>query len=744
MFGKCIKPVGWPLILAKCGIAVALLTALNGCGKDRPAGVIEGKGRSGFHVAEQMSKRYETGEILARRTDMSQPPQKQILFGDLHVHSTYSLDAFTIELPLMGLQGAHPPADACDFARYCANLDFFGLTDHAENITPEHWLAEKAIIRECNNRAGSDRNPDMVAYLGWEWTQVGKTAADHWGHKNVIFAAPANRIPRRPINSRPYGGSLGIFDSIRIATRARFVDPLNWQDYADLQWFLDRLDNLPECPRNTSVYDLPLDCFENAPTPDVLYDKLDQWGLDTLVIPHGNTWGLYTPPDSTWDKSLTPKMHNPKYQRLIEVMSGHGNSEENRGWRAFTVDENGQQQCAKPSKDYLPCCWQAGEIMRTHCGDISEAACEEKVVKARQYALEAGSSYIQTLPGSKPEQWLNCGQCEDCFKPSFGMVPTESVQYALAISHFSSPNMAPQRFKFGFIGSTDDHSSRPGTGYKQYDRRKMTFASGVRSPRFNAPLTSGEMGNWPQKHDPSKRIIPDTERMNSFVFPGGIMAVHATGRDRYSIWDAMERREVYGTSGPRILLWFELLNGPDGRKPMGVEQTMDINPKFEVRAAGALRQQPGCPIESKNALSPQRLEYLCAGECNHPSNARNLITAIEIIRIKPQIYKDEPVDKLIEDVWLRFECPPDPQGCTAQFEDPDFVKSGRDTVYYVRVLQEPTDAINGALIRTDFDESGQPIAIDPCFGDYRTDFDDDCLAPSQERAWSSPIFINQR
>jgi hypothetical protein len=91
----------------------------------------------------------------------------------------------------------------------------------------------------------------------------------------------------------------------------------------------------------------------------------------------------------------------------------------------------------------------------------------------------------------------------------------------------------------------------------------------------------------------------------------------------------------------------------------------------------------------------------------------------------------------------RLECDPNPAGCVVRFDDPEWKASARDALYYVRALQEPTPAINGGGLRTRFDSGGNPVSIDICYGDARTPLDDECLAPAQERAWSSPIFIDQ-
>ena len=67
-----------------------------------------------------------------------------------------------------------------------------------------------------------------------------------------------------------------------------------------------------------------------------------------------------------------------------------------------------------------------------------------------------------------------------------------------------------------------------------------------------------------------------------------------------------------------------------------VRAAVEANPRFEVRAAGSFEPKPGCPDTSREALSAERLEYLCHGECYHPSDTRHPIDRIEVIRIRKQ------------------------------------------------------------------------------------------------------------
>lgn len=728
-----------------------VLFVLAGCrGQHQGPGEIKGAAVPASVVAAHQAAQTKAYQAVAPGA----PAAKQILFGDLHVHTTFSPDAFMRSLPFLNGEGTHPPADACDFARYCSDLDFWSINDHAEGVSPQHWRETKESIRQCNAIAGDPKNPDIVAFLGWEWTQVGQTPKDHYGHKNVIFKdLDDDKVPKRPISalSAQLVGALRSSPPLWQRIQLPLFDFAHRQQYFDVAKYQQELRETPLCPEGVDTRELPEDCHESAQTPDVLFEKLSQWGLDTIVIPHGTTWGLYTPPGSAWDKQLVGAMHDPDKQTLVEVYSGHGNSEEYRNWRDVIFDADGKAICPEPTADYLPCCWQAGEIIRGRCGDTPADECEQRVQTARDNYLAAGVAGRHTIPGSTIDDWKDCGYCRDCFNPAFNSRPLSSTQYIGAISNFDDPNAPPRRFRLGYIASSDNHTARPGTGYKEFARRMFTETAGPKdatwADRMFPPDT--RTGDESIPFDPNGVTgiqgfqVVDLERQASFFMTGGLVAVHSEGRDRDAIWNALKRREVYGTSGDRLLLWFDLLNGPQGETPMGSEVTMKQNPRFRVRAVGAFKQLPGCPDYAVDALDKDRLERLCRGECYNPSEERKLITRIEVVRIRPQRAKGEPVSNLIEDPWRRFECPQDQAGCTVEFDDPDYSVADRDVLYYVRAIQEPTPAVNAGALRCDYDAAGNCVKVHPCYGDYRTPFDDDCLSMNEERAWSSPIYVNQ-
>ena len=175
--------------------------------------VVWGAGNGWFSTtwhAENAQGSVIPAEIIAERAeairdtaeDLGANSQKQILFGDLHVHTTFSFDAFQMSLPMAGGDGAYPVADACDYARHCAGLDFWSINDHGITLTPRRWSETVDSVRQCNEIAGDTSSPDLVSFLGWEWTQVGTRPENHWGHKNVVLRdLEDGKIPTRPITA---------------------------------------------------------------------------------------------------------------------------------------------------------------------------------------------------------------------------------------------------------------------------------------------------------------------------------------------------------------------------------------------------------------------------------------------------------------------------------------------------------------------------------------------------------------
>lgn len=62
----------------------------------------------------------------------------------------------------------------------------------------------------------------MVSFLGWEWTQIGDTPENHYGHKNVVLRdTEADKVPRRPIHSGSFAAQAMRQNTIRSNTTPR-------------------------------------------------------------------------------------------------------------------------------------------------------------------------------------------------------------------------------------------------------------------------------------------------------------------------------------------------------------------------------------------------------------------------------------------------------------------------------------------------------------------------------------------
>ena len=719
-----------------------LLLCLPACNEPPDGGVIVGATpRSPVQLNAVVSRQQQTAQQLGTAA------ATQILFGDLHTHTTFSPDGYMLGLPLTGGEGARPPADACDYARYCSALDFWGISDHAEGITPRRWAETRQSIRQCNAIAGDPANPDMVSFLGFEWSHVGATPERHYGHKNVFFLDTGDeRVPRRAIAAPRE--QLNRSPVSRLAQWG--MAALDWSQrdyYLGIQGYYDEIAATPVCAGGVNSRDLPADCLEIAHDPAELFGKLDDWGFAALVIPHGNAWGLAAPPETRWDKQLSDRYHHPAYQRLVEVYSGHGNSEPYRDWAAVRRDAGGAARCPAPTDSFLPCCWRAGEIIQSRCEAPLSTGCGARVQQARQHYLEAGISGHLTVPGAGVEDWLNCGQCEDCFNAPFKLRPGLSSQYALTLN--KPDNAAGRRqFRWGFIGSSDNHRARPGNGFKDGGRRRGN------TEVMGGPRAAGRAARGGASELHSRRIeelgviglneLRNMERQQSFYLTGGLVAVHSAGRQREAIWQALQERQVYATSGPRLLLWFDLLNAHGGPLPMGSITRLGQAPRFQVRAAGAFKQRPGCPAYVGQALGSARQASLCADECYNPGDTRQALSRIEVVRIRPRRNSAETTAELIDDPWLSLPCTAADGSCSVQFSDPEFTSRQREMIYYVRAIQQPTPAVNAGGLRCEYDENGTCVAVNPCYGDARTAPADDCLSHNEERAWSSPIYVDYR
>ncbi len=116
------------------------------------------------------------------------------------------------------------------------------------------------------------------------------------------------------------------------------------------------------------------------------------------------------------------------------------------------------------------------------------------------------------------------------------MLPAMYAREALKTGMKLEKKLGVNPFKQGFIGSTDSHTSLSTAG----------------DDNFFGKLSSLEPGPARWKHYAIKSTTPELSTYGSDTCAAGLAAVWATENTRAGIFDAMERRETYASTGPRI------------------------------------------------------------------------------------------------------------------------------------------------------------------------------------------------
>ena len=135
---------------------------------------------------------------------------------------------------------------------------------------------------------------------------MGANRGLHWGHHNVILKEEADElIPTRAVASKSVTRS-AMLDRNPLYPNILFpfINIKHFKRYNDLGRYVKETKAVPICEVGVPSKELPVNCHEEAVDPLQLANKVDEYDSDYIIIPHGQTWGLYTPMGYTLDKSL--------------------------------------------------------------------------------------------------------------------------------------------------------------------------------------------------------------------------------------------------------------------------------------------------------------------------------------------------------------------------------------------------------------------------------------------------------
>ena len=663
--------------------SLALAILAGGCG-----GTNEPTQAQRAALAEPL---FETEYAIVERKpedqfDLSEPkpanPDRNAYFGDLHVHTTYSFDAYafgTMATPNDAYRFAkgeaikHPAGFDMQISR---PLDFYGVTDHAmfmgvaaaaadtsTNIS-KYPFAQNVHNLNAPDNMGRLSFLDRIRSFGLARAlalAIAEGKVDQEDTLSITRSAWADSIKAADTHNDP--GRFTTFVAYEYTTTADDAGSLH------RNVVFKGSERLPEVPFSRMHSRDPEDLWN-------WMDALREAGVESLAIPHnsnksnGHMFELVDwAGDPIDDDYAVKRIRN---EPLLEITQIKGTSETHPV--LSTTDE-----------------WADFELVSTR-----------------------GVGMGRPIP-SKPQ----------------GSYAREAWRRGLELEAQGITNP----YAFGVIGSSDTH-----TGAAQNDESNFSSKLGVLSAdaqlRGSVPLDFVE--------STVLKILPALEvvEVDSKNFLGGqptefsasgLAAVWAEENTREAIYAAFRRKETFATSGPRIRLRFfagfglpeDLLESSEGVARAyadGVSMGADLAPESIDDRQGAPRFAVWAQSDA-NSAPLQRLQIIkgwidpegqthekvidvaCAGDIAVNAASQRCPDNRATVNLSDCSISAETGDTELRTVW----------------SDPNF-DAERRAFYYARVLENPTcrwstwDAIKAGV---------EPRS--------------DLKATLQERAWSSPI-----
>ncbi|MCP5042558.1 MAG: DUF3604 domain-containing protein [bacterium] len=612
-------------------------------------------------------------------------PLRNAYFGDLHVHTSASSDAWMFDVRL-GPEDAYrfafgdpvllPPLDSqgrgTREVRIDRPLDFAAVTDHAE------FLAEGKLCTDpsapgyegsfCKAfRKGEGRTPQLVFQImspitwrddevcGADGVRCRDATASMW-QRNIDAAQRWNDTSER-------------------CERTTFIA----YEYSSFRLGSNLHRNVVF--KNEVVPRQPVS-YLDAHRGWELWDLLDRGcrktasGCDVLAIPHnsnisnGRMFAVDYPGASSREEQAARAALRIEIEPIIEIFQHKGDSECRRGVPGVMDNE-----------DEL-CDWERFE--NAAFSRFSETA-------------NPGACYDGPLADSLPRLGPSC------------LSRLSYARYVLTEGLAEEERIGVNPFKFGLSASTDSHNA---------------LAGGVEERSYPGHLGKGDLS-------PSKRTNYSPEIAgNANNNPGGLIGVWAQENDRAALFDAMRRKEVFGTSGPRIVpRLFAAWTLPEDL--CGADDLVARADTAGVAMGGDLPPAP----DSSAAPSFLSLALADAGTLDFPGNP---LQRLQIIKgwidgdgeRRQAVYEvaGDPSNGASVDTDTCETSGEGFQQLCSVWTDPDFRPEQR-AVYYMRAVENPSCRYNAWQ----------------CIGLEGKDRPADCDDPDrklviQERAWTSPIW----